>query len=122
MLYKCSLSVKLNFIDSWKWDSYSHKFVDYKGELAQPWITAMVDFFLLLQEWAGALKAVLLEAGMFEDLPLLFLSLQKQEKMKRDYHWIPRSKKSTKKPVLATVPAEPFDNTYKNLQDRDYST
>ena len=65
MLYKCSLSVKLNFIDSWKWDSYSHKFVDYKGELAQPWITAMVDFFLLLQEWAGALKAVLLEAGMF---------------------------------------------------------
>lgn len=127
MLYKCSLSIKLNFIDPcFNKERTENKTLihiylltikeNWPSPESRPWWTS----FSCCKDELGPEGCASRRRNVLRKLFLQFLSLQKQEKMKMDCNWILRSKKSTKKP--AAVPAEPFDNTYKNLQHRDYST
>ncbi|KAJ1077573.1 hypothetical protein K5549_010900 [Capra hircus] len=69
----------------------------------------MVDFFLLLQGRAGKKEC------FEETISTVSLSAE-TGKNENGLQLNPKKQKP------AAVPAEPFDNTYKNLQHRDYST
>ncbi|XP_010833216.1 PREDICTED: NADH dehydrogenase [ubiquinone] flavoprotein 3, mitochondrial isoform X2 [Bison bison bison] len=85
-------------------------------------VTAMAASLLLRQGRAGALKTVLLEAGVFRGVaPAVSLSAE-SGKNEKGLPPNPKKQSPPKKPVSA-APTEPFDNTtYKNLQHHDYST
>ncbi|XP_006063900.1 NADH dehydrogenase [ubiquinone] flavoprotein 3, mitochondrial isoform X2 [Bubalus bubalis] len=82
----------------------------------------MAASLLLRQGRAGALKTVLLEAGVFRGVaPAVSVSAE-SGKNEKGLPPNPKKQSPPKKPASA-APTEPFDNTtYKNLQHHDYST